>query len=251
MNSPRQIAYYPLAFFRLLFIGIITAVIVVVGWFWLHIFGFSRRLQHCSMSIWGKSILFICGIKVIKNKVPASSNFILMPNHRSYLDIFIISAFTPAAFVGKAELRNWPFLKTGARITNMIFVTRSDLQSLITTMNRIRSSVSQAIPVVIFPEGTTSRGPLTKPFKKGSFKIAADAGIPVIPMAVHWVDKNDAWVDDDTFVGHFFRQMGKPVSHVMIRYGDPLVHPDYKKLLVSTREQIDGMLIQIISDKSH
>lgn len=132
-------------------------------------------------------------------------------------------------------------------MTNTIFVSRSELQSLIATMKKIKDSVSQGIPVTLFPEGTSYKGPLTKPFKNGSFKIAAETGIPVIPMAIHFIDENDAWVDDDTFVGHFFRQMGKPVTRVEIRYGESLVNNDYKMLQKETRSKIDAMLQEIIS----
>ena len=248
MKTAQRIAFAPLAFFRLAFILVISASIAGVGWIWLKLFGFSRRLQNRVMQTWGKSILFICGIRIVRNEIPDTTNFILMPNHRSYIDIFIVAALTPAAFVGKAELKKWPFLKVGAKLTNSIFVSRSDLQSMVSTMNKIKASVIRNIPVVIFPEGTTCNGPLTRSFKKGSFKIAADAGIPVIPLAIHFVDENDAWIDDDTFIGHFFRQMSKPTTQVYLRYGKPLVHADYKVLLKETKEQIDGMLKQIISE---
>ncbi len=247
MKTARIILLFPLAFLRLLFILFASAYVVIVGLVWLKFFGFSRKLQNRTMRTWGKSILFVCGIKVNINKIPTHSHFILMPNHRSYLDIFIVSAVTPAAFVAKAELKKWPLLKAGAKITNTIFVARSELQSLLSAMNKIKESVNRGIPVALFPEGTSYKGPLTKPFKNGSFKIAADSGIPVIPMAIHFDDENDAWVDDDTFVGHFFRQMSKPVTRVTIRYGNPLINADYKILQKETREQIDRMLHEIIS----
>lgn len=248
MKTTRTILFSPLAFFRLVAVLSITLVVVVVGWIWLQLFGFSRKLQNWSMRFWGKSILWICRIKIKTNEIPENSHFILMPNHRSYLDIFIVAALTPAAFVAKAELKKWPFLKTGAKLTNTIFVSRSELQSLIATMNKIKASVKKGIPVALFPEGTSYKGPLTKPFKNGSFKIAADTGIPVISMAIQFEDENDAWVDDDTFIGHFFRQMGKPATYVNIRYGKPLTGNNYKTLQQETREQIDKMLQGIISD---
>ncbi len=197
------------------------------------------------MSIWGKSILVVCGIKTYCHGSIHTDCYILMPNHRSYLDIFFLAAYNPSSFVGKAELKSWPMIKTGARLTNMIFVSRSEMKSLVTTMNKIKESVNGKIPVIVFPEGTTYKGPLTKPFKKGTFKIAADVGIPVIPVAIHFEDENDAWIDDDTFVGHFFRQMGKPVTKVHLRYGEPLKSNDYIYLQQKTRLQIDLMLQQI------
>lgn len=200
------------------------------------------------MRTWGKSIIFFLGIKIKRNEIPENKNFILMSNHRSYIDIFLVAALTPAAMVGKAELKNWPLGKPGIKITGSILVDRSEMKSMIQTMNKIKESVTKGIPVVIFPEGTTYKGPLTKPFKKGSFQIAANAGIPVIPMAIHFEDENDAWVGNDTFLPHFFRQMGKPFTKVYIKYGTPVLDSDYKVVQNHTHEQIDAMLNQIINE---
>jgi 1-acyl-sn-glycerol-3-phosphate acyltransferase len=203
------------------------------------------------MRTWGKSILFFLGIKIYRNEIPENQNFILMPNHRSYIDIFIVAALTPAAMVGKAELKKWPLGKLGVKVTSSILVDRSEIKSLLQTMNKIKETVNQGIPVILFPEGTTYKGPLTKPFKKGSFQIAAEANIPVIPMAIHYKDENDAWVGDDTFLPHFFRQMGKPITKVYLQYGTPVSGSDYKLIQLQTREQIDAMLTQIIGEHNN
>jgi 1-acyl-sn-glycerol-3-phosphate acyltransferase len=247
MKVVRIIIFAPLAFIRLIMLLVISAVVVMIGTSWLWLFGFSKNLQNRVMSAWGKSILFICGIKAYSSGRIQDDCYILMPNHRSYLDIFIVAAYIPSSFVGKAELKKWPMIKAGARITQLIFVSRSELKSLVTTMNKIKKSLNNKIPVTVFPEGTTYKGPLTKPFKNGTFKIAADAGIPVIPMAIHFEDENDAWINDDTFVGHFFIQMGKPVTKVHLWYGEPIASNDYRLLKENTRLQIDSMLQKIQS----
>ena len=248
MKILRIIFLFPLALFRLIFVVFMSWFVVFIGWFWLNIFGFSRRLQQWVMHTWGKSILFFWEIKIDKNELPQNSNFILMPNHRSYIDIFIVAGLTPTAMVGKAELKKWPFGRLGAKVTNSILVDRSEIKSKVKTMNKINASVDQGIPVTLFPEGTTYKGPLTKQFKNGSFKIAADTNIPVIPMAIHYADENDAWVGKDTLLGHIFRQMGKPVSKVYIRYGTPISDSDYKKLQKQTRTQINKMLMEITDE---
>ena len=245
MKTLKWFLFYPLAFVRLLLVLIGTACVAFTGWVWLQFFGFSRRLQNWVLKTWGTIIVVVCGIKIHRNELPSSDNFILMPNHRSYLDIFIFSSLTPASFVGKAELRKWPFGKVATKITNLILVDRNNVRSLISTMGKIKNSVSQGIPVTIFPEGTTYYGPLTKNFKTGSFKIATETAIPIIPVAIDYKDKNDAWVGDDTFVPHFFRQMGKPVTHVTIRYGEVLIDSDHEKLRNVTKEKIDNMLSKI------
>ena len=246
MKLFRIIVFSPIVLLRLIFILIISGYVVTVGLAWIKFIGFSRKMQQWVMGTWGKSICFFLGIRIIRNAIPEIKNFILMPNHRSYLDIFIVAALTPSAMVAKEELKNWPFGKVGIKITNSILVDRSEIRSLIKTMNAIEASVKKGIPVTLFPEGTSYKGPLTKPFKNGSFKIAADTKIPVIPMAIHYKDENDAWVGNDTFLAHFFRQMGKPISKVFVEYGVPVSDPDYKKLQQKTRNQIDMMLQQLI-----
>jgi 1-acyl-sn-glycerol-3-phosphate acyltransferase len=64
-------------------------------------------------------------------------------------------------------------------------------------------------------------------------------------MAIHYQDSEDAWVDKDTFLGHFFRQMGKPFTKVTIRYGVPVSNPDYRILQQEVKNQIDTMLMEI------
>ena len=235
----------PLALVRLILLVLLSAYVVIVGLIWLRLFGFSRKLQCWIQGNWGKTALLLCGFKLDKNEIPKNNNFILMPNHRSYVDIFIVAGLTPSAMVGKAELAKWPFGRMAVKASHSILVDRKNSSSLIQTMGKIKSSVSQGIPVTLFPEGTTFKGPLTKQFKNGSFKIAADTQIPVIPMAIEYHDKNDAWVDKDTFVGHFFRQMWKPVRTVYIRFGEPVSDTDYKKLQDEVKERINNMLVEI------
>lgn len=239
------ILYSPLALLRLIVVVFMSGYVTVIGWFWLKLFGFSRRLQQWVIGTWGRTILFICGIKVDRNELPENHNYILMPNHRSYIDIFIVAGLTSTAMVGKAEIGKWPFGALAARVTNSILVDRKDPKSLLNTMTKIRNSVSQGMPVTLFPEGTTYKGPGTKKFKNGSFKIAADAGVPVIPLAIEYKDKEDAWVDKDTFVGHFFRQMGKPITRVSLKYGEPISNNDYKTLQKATKACIEKMLKEI------
>ena len=242
------ILLFPLALVRFLFVFFISGYVVAIGWVWLKLFGFSQRLQHWVMRTWGKSILFVLGIKVQRNEIPRNKNFILMPNHRSYIDIFIVAAMTPAAMVGKEELKKWPFGKLGVKVTSSILVDRSEIKSLLKTMTKIKQTVNLGIPVILFPEGGTYEGPLTKPFKNGSFQIAADSKIPVIPMAIHYKDVNDAWIGSDTLLRHFFSQMSKPITKAYIRYGNPVTGSDYKQIQAETRDQIDSMLTQIIEE---
>jgi 1-acyl-sn-glycerol-3-phosphate acyltransferase len=169
----------------------------------------------------------------------------MMPNHRSYIDIFIMAAYVPATFVAKAELRRWPIFGQAMKVFRVITVKRNDLRSMIGTMNKLKQRIDDGIPVTVFPEGTTFEGPGTKNFKKGTFKIAAEIGVPVVPCAISYSDTRIAWVGSDLFIWHFFRQFWKPFTKVTVRFGEPIIDDDYKVLNEKTYKAINGMLEEI------
>ncbi|NQU86298.1 MAG: 1-acyl-sn-glycerol-3-phosphate acyltransferase [Mariniphaga sp.] len=247
MKILRIIFLFPLALIRLFLVLFFTLFIVTFGIWKRKKYGYSRELQVWSMRTWGTYMLWATGVKVEINNQPKIDNYIVMPNHRSYIDIPLIVKLHQGTLVGKAEVGKWPMARSAAKITNPILVKRSEIKSLVGTMNKIKESINNNIPVILFPEGTTFAGPLTKPFKNGSFKIAANAGIPVVPVAIHYPDKLDAWVGKDTFFGHFFRQMGKFKIKVIVQYGTPVSHSDFSELKKQTREQIDNMLKKIMN----
>jgi 1-acyl-sn-glycerol-3-phosphate acyltransferase len=165
-----------------------------------------------------------------------------MPNHRSYIDVLLMAAYSSSTFVGKAEVLNWPVIGQAMKYGRAIIVNRKDMNSKINTMRKIGESVMNGIPVTVFPEGTTFKGPGLLPFKNGTFKVAADLNIPIIPCAINFQDIDHAWVDDDLFVPHFFRQMWKPVSRVEVRFGDPISSNNFNVLKEETKQAIIRML---------
>jgi 1-acyl-sn-glycerol-3-phosphate acyltransferase len=153
-----------------------------------------------------------------------------------------MAAYSPSTFVGKAEVLKWPVIGSAMKQGRAIIVNRKEMKSKIDTMRKIGDSVLNGIPVTVFPEGTTFKGPGILPFQNGTFKVAAEMNIPIIPCAIHFRDKDDAWVGDDLFVPHFFRQMWKPVSRVEVRFGDTISNTDFSVLKDETKEAIEKML---------
>lgn len=203
-----------------------------------------------SMRNWGKTVLIILGFRVNRNEIDFPNQFITMPNHRSYIDIFLISAYSPSVFVAKEEIKRWPIAGRAAKAGRLIFVQRNDLKSLLATMNKIKQSIAQNISVTVFPEGTTAIGPGLAPFKNGTFKVAAELSIPIIPCAISYADRNNAWVDDDNFISHFFRQMWQPFPKVTLRFGEPINENNYQTLKEKTKSSIETFLNDIESNRS-
>lgn len=237
-----QLIFFPLAFFRLFLIILISIFFLVAVSIEYSFFLSRGKYQFWSSRNWGKSMLFINGFRVKKNKRPNVDKFIIMPVHRSYIDVFLLAAYSPSVFVAKAEIKKWPILGQAIKATKAILVQRNEMKSLLGTMQKIRQSIESGFSITIFPEGTTSKGPGLLPFKNGTFKVAADIQVPIVPCAICYQHSEHAWISDETFIGHFFRELWRPVSMVEIRFGEVITGSDFLLLKQNVKEAIEKML---------
>jgi 1-acyl-sn-glycerol-3-phosphate acyltransferase len=241
-----RILLFPLSLFRFIMVWLACLVYLLFLLVEVRFFRRDGSFPNWSARNWGKTILFILGFVVKRNSFPPLKNYILMPNHRSYIDVLLMSAYSSTTFVGKAEVLKWPVIGQAMKYGRAIIVNRKDMNSKINTMRKIGESVMNGISVTVFPEGTTFKGPGILPFKNGTFKVAAELNIPIIPCAIQFRDAEHAWVDDDLFVPHFFRQMWKPVSHVEVRFGNPISNNNFNDLKEETKQAISAMLESMV-----
>ena len=91
------------------------------------------------------------------------------------------------------------------------------------TANAIKETLQSGTSILVFPEGTTSAGPGTLPFRPRSFEAAQLAGVPVQPIAIVYKSPLVAYIDDDTFLPHFFRLFRLKSIHCRVAFG-PLLY---------------------------
>ncbi len=163
-------------------------------------------------------------------------------NHRSYLDPIVVLRDVEALPVAKAEVASWPLIGFAAKATGIMYVKRQSKRSRLSTLMAIRQTLINGHSVLLYPEGTTHLQARTISFRKGGFRVAAELGIPVIPIAIDYPDSSNAWVGDDAFIPHFLRVFGKKFMDVYISYGPPLYDDDPEHLIRRTREWIDEQL---------
>ncbi len=175
--------------------------------------------------------------------MPDIKGYFLMPNHQSYLDALLVAAYSSSAFVAKKEILKWPIIILILSICKPIIVDRKNIKSMNETMKNIKLSIENKIPVTIFPEGTTHKGPGTLPFKKGSFKVAAESGIPIIPCVINYSNSENKWKSSEGIIAHFFRQMWRPINFVEIIFLSPVISNDYLKLRSEVYSMINKKLI--------
>lgn len=117
--------------------------------------------------------------------------YVFISNHRSYLDTATLFAYTGRRLgvLAKKELLNVPILGYGMGFVNIMAIDRSNRerarQTVEAAITRIRSGRSFAV----FAEGTRARPGEFLPFKKGAFYMAAQAGVPIVPVAIKNTDK--------------------------------------------------------------
>ncbi len=144
---------------------------------------------HLVARIWGRSILWVSGIRVVINGLDYGNlnrSCIYMSNHQSNFDIPVLLGMLPIQFrwLAKAELFRIPIFGRGMRGAGYISIDRSDRASAFQSLDRAARIIRDGTSVMLFPEGTRSRDGKLLPFKKGGFVMAVDAGVPIVPIAV-------------------------------------------------------------------
>ena len=107
-----------------------------------------------------------------------------MANHVSWLDIFVINAAYPAAFVSKAEIRQWPLFGWLAAKNDTVFLRRGSRGHAKIVNGEIAALLELGRHVALFPEGTTTDGSHVQNFHAALLQPAIDAGAPIQPLAL-------------------------------------------------------------------
>ncbi len=112
---------------------------------------------------------------------------LFISNHEGNFDIpVLISAIPkPFGFISKVEVKKFPIINDWMEQMNCVFLDRSDRRSAMNVLEDSVGKLREGHSIIIFPEGTRSKGMGMQEFKSGFAKIAQDAGVPVVPIAIY------------------------------------------------------------------
>jgi 1-acyl-sn-glycerol-3-phosphate acyltransferase len=152
---------------------------------------FDRRrvALHLFGCFWGSLYIWLnpvwrCRV-VGRERLPWSGAAVIVANHASLVDILALyMLFRPFKWVSKAELGRVPFVGWMLWLNDYVLVRRGDRDSIRRMLQECRAHLAAGSPLLVFPEGTRTRDGHLQPFKEGGFKLARDAGVPVVPVAV-------------------------------------------------------------------
>jgi 1-acyl-sn-glycerol-3-phosphate acyltransferase len=174
--------------------GMVTCAFVFP---WVGTAARNARIQR-----WSRQLLAICGVCVEQMAgAPALAHAMIVSNHVSWLDIFVINTLHPCRFVAKAEIRAWPLLGWLVDQAGTVFIARGNRRDLRHIFKGLVGSLELGERVAFFPEGTTAAQGSLLPFHANLFEAAVDAKVRVQPYALKYVDKQGSPHPAVDFIG--------------------------------------------------
>jgi 1-acyl-sn-glycerol-3-phosphate acyltransferase len=145
---------------------------------------------------------------------------IVIANHISYLDIFVVGSLFPLSFVAKHELSSWPVLRHLARLAQSIFVQRNCTLSRLRALLAVKRSIAEdENSYCIFPEGTTTShtAPSGHLWHRGHAWLHRHLEDGIYCMGLNYADQNAmAWVGDESLAPHLLRLLARRTIDVHI-----------------------------------
>lgn len=175
------------------------------------------------------------------------SHGLVVSNHLSYLDILILSSAMPCFFVSKIEIGSWPFFGWAARAGGTIFLDRSSRASATAVARQMAERFKTQVPVLLFPEGTSTDGSSVLPFHPRLIDPATSNGIPVTAAAVRYTieggveEQELCWFGDESFAPHMLKALGAPGFTALVMFGEPRIYPDRRTAANATHAEIVAM----------
>jgi 1-acyl-sn-glycerol-3-phosphate acyltransferase len=152
--------------------------------------GTARRVQRG----WCRLFCRAFGIELARGQRPlVEPPALIAANHISWLDIVVLSAYWPVAFLSKSEVARWPIIGGVAAGLGTLFIERGGPTAARDATARMAEWLDEGGYVVFFPEGTTGDGRSLRAFRPRLFQAAIDAASPVQPVGISYTDGDGAY----------------------------------------------------------
>ena len=140
-----------------------------------------RAIVDRYVPMWMSTLMRIAGCTVTVNgleNIPKDRAVVFTPNHQSDYDIPItlVHLDRPHALVAKVETLKIPLVRTWMKLFDCVFIDRKNPRQAVTAMKEAGALLARGESVIVFPEGTRSKGDAMGEFKHGAFKMAFAAG---------------------------------------------------------------------------
>jgi 1-acyl-sn-glycerol-3-phosphate acyltransferase len=221
----------------------------------------ATRFPHASAArkleltrAWSVKMLRLAGMRLVVHHDEArlDRGALVVGNHVSWVDIYVINAWRPTPFVSKAEVRDWPIVGWLAHQLGTVFVHREKRKDAHRTMHEMAARLAAGDVMCMFPEGTTSDGLTLLPFHANLFHSAVSAGCAVQPICLLYEDEHGRQSVAPAYIGDM--SLGESVD-ALLRAGPLTAHlyvgapiapaTDRRALAAQAREAVAAALAQL------
>jgi 1-acyl-sn-glycerol-3-phosphate acyltransferase len=159
-------------------------------------------------------LMWVVGAHVrVEGEFPREGTFIVMFNHTSFIDMFLVPTFMRGRYTGvmAEERMRYPLLRPLLRRFRAVPIVREDQERAMAALQRAKEALAEGFHVVILPEGTRTTDGAMLPFKSGGFHMAVQTGAPILPVGISGAfdyKPKDRWTIDP---GPVHIRVGRPI----------------------------------------
>ncbi|CAB3776294.1 hypothetical protein LMG28688_00204 [Paraburkholderia caffeinitolerans] len=208
----------------------------------------TPEARHAMNRAWSLKMLELCGMKLVVHNDAArlDAGALVVSNHISWIDIYVINAWRPTPFVSKAEIRHWPLIGWFAQNLDTVFIEREKRSDARRIMHELAARLERGELMCVFPEGTTTDGLAIKPFHANMFQAPVSAGKPVQPICILYEDAQGrqtaapAYIDDVSLKESLdaLLKAGPVTAHVYV--GEAIEPGDDRRKLAARAQEAVG-----------
>ena len=205
--------------------------------------------------LWSRGFIRIAGCDIEVIGTPPKPPFFLVANHLGYFDIPVVRSAAKGVYVAKHDIQEWLFLGRMIRNMGTIYVNRAHKRDIPRAGDEVIERLTTGEGVIIFPEGTSSKGETVLPFNSSFLAFAAKSDVPVSYVSISYrtpegePPPSDAicWWDDTPFLTHVLRLFSISRFTAILNFGvEPIVNPDRKQLASELRDRVKEHFIPMI-----
>lgn len=211
--------------------------------------------RQMTLKAWARAFVRISKMKIEVIGKPPPPPFFLVCNHLSYTDVPALRAVVAGVFVAKGEIENWFLAGKICRDMGTIFINRSNRRDIPRAGAEIIKRLQQGEGVVVFPEGTSTKGETILPFNSSFLEFAAKSDLPVSYASITYSTAPDmlkasdtvSWWDEKTFGEHLWYLFQTREFTATINFGaEPVKSSDRKELARILWEKVNEIFVPVL-----